>query len=85
MHAVDVHSRRLAAAPSLLQDQMSEGLQALSEREQLDIAQALERVVEMLEMPLEDGPLLEAGPIIDTPSGVEAENPLRIPEPETES
>ena len=54
-------------APSLLQDRLADGLAALPEKEQLAIAQALERIVEMLEMArAEAAPLLESGPIIES-------------------
>ena len=64
----------LAAAPSLLQDRLAAGLKALPETDQLVIAQSLERIVEMLEMPRQDvAPLLEAGPISEN-APVEAED-----------
>ncbi|KAA3609603.1 MAG: MarR family transcriptional regulator [Planctomycetota bacterium] len=55
----------LAAAPSLLQGRLAQGLRNLPEKEQLVIAQSLERVVEMLETRPDVAPLLEAGPIIE--------------------
>jgi DNA-binding MarR family transcriptional regulator len=64
----------LAAAPSLLQERLAAGLQALPETDQLAIAQSLERIVEMLEMPRQDvAPLLEAGPISE-PASEDAED-----------
>ncbi|MBE0567453.1 MAG: MarR family transcriptional regulator [Krumholzibacteria bacterium] len=72
----------LAGAPSLLQDRLATGLRALPEQEQLAIAQSLERIVDLLEMPRRDvAPLLEAGPIIDTHAGGR-EFPSPIPEKE---
>jgi DNA-binding MarR family transcriptional regulator len=54
----------LADAPGLLQDRLAEGLKNLPEKEQLAIAQALEKIVELLEMSRQEAaPLLEAGPL----------------------
>jgi DNA-binding MarR family transcriptional regulator len=65
----------LAEAPSLLQERLANGLRALPEKEQLSIAQALERIVELLEMDKQEvAPLLEAGPISEhAPSRPEPE------------
>jgi len=58
----------LAQAPGLLQDRLATGLRRLPEKEQLAIAQALETVVELLEMDKQEAaPLLEAGPIHEPP------------------
>lgn len=58
----------LAQAPGLLQDRLATGLRNLPEKEQLAIAQALETVVELLEMDKQEAaPLLEAGPIHEPP------------------
>ncbi len=58
----------LAEAPGLLQDRLATGLHNLPEKEQLAIAQALETIVELLEMGQQSvAPLLEAGPISDAP------------------
>ena len=74
----------LASAPSLLQDRLASGLRALPEQDQLTIAQSLERIVELLEMTSQDvAPLLEAGPLIDTPHGGETEVAPRVPEKES--
>jgi len=74
----------LAGAPSLLQDRLAAGLRALPEKDQLAIAQALERIVEMLEMSQQDvAPLLEAGPIIETQSDGGAEPSPRTTEKES--
>lgn len=60
----------LAQAPGLLQDRLATGLRRLPEKEQLAIAQALETVVELLEMDKQEAaPLLEAGPIHEPPLG----------------
>jgi DNA-binding MarR family transcriptional regulator len=73
----------LASAPSLLQDRLAAGLQALPEQEQLVIAQSLERIVEMLEMSRQDvAPLLEAGPIAENQSDGVTENAPPVPEKE---
>lgn len=57
----------LAEAPGLLQDRLAQGLQRLPEREQLEIAQALEKIVKLLEMEKQEvAPLLEAGPISES-------------------
>ena len=54
----------LASAPGLLQDRLADGLKQLTEKEQLTIAQSLEKIVELLEMTRQDAaPLLEAGPL----------------------
>jgi DNA-binding MarR family transcriptional regulator len=54
----------LSQAPSLLQDRLATGIRGLPEEEQLAIAQALEKIVELLEMKQEEtAPLLESGPI----------------------
>lgn len=67
----------LADAPSLLQERLAAGLRALPEPEQLAIAQSLERIVDLLEMPRQDvAPMLEAGPILDNhPEGTELPSP----------
>ena len=66
VHISPAGERFLADAPSLLQERLAAGLHALPEKEQLVIAQSLERIVEMLEMSSQDvAPLLEAGPIIE--------------------
>lgn len=58
----------LAGAPGLLQDRLATGLRNLPEKEQLTIAQALETIVELLEMGQQPvAPLLEAGPIAGAP------------------
>jgi DNA-binding MarR family transcriptional regulator len=73
----------LAKAPSLLQDRLASSLQALPEQEQLVIAQSLERIVEMLEMPRQDvAPLLEAGPIAETAPDGAPEGTPQVPEKE---
>ncbi len=75
VHITGTGETFLAGAPSLLQDRLASGLQALPEKDQLAIAQALEHIVEMLEMSQQDvAPLLEAGPIIDTQSDGEADD-----------
>jgi DNA-binding MarR family transcriptional regulator len=57
----------LAEAPGLLQDRLAQGLHDLPENEQLEIAQALEKIVKLLEMEEQEAaPLLEAGPIAET-------------------
>ena len=54
----------LSQAPGLLQDRLASGIHGLPEDEQLAIAQALEKIVELLEMKQEEtAPLLESGPI----------------------
>lgn len=67
----------LAEAPELLQDRLAQGLRRLPEQEQLEIAQALEKIVKLLEMDEQEvAPLLEAGPISDstpTPGGAAME------------
>ena len=73
----------LASAPSLLQDRLASGLRALPEKDQLVIAQSLERIVEMLEMSRQDvAPLLEAGPITDHHPDGATENAPPVPEKE---
>ncbi len=67
VHITPEGEQALKDAPSLLQERLATGLAALPEKEQLAIAQALERIVEMLEMTrTEAAPLLESGPIIET-------------------
>ncbi len=57
----------LAEAPGLLQDRLAAGLRALPEKEQLAIAQSLDKIVGLLEMgDQEVAPLLEAGPITES-------------------
>lgn len=57
----------LAEAPGLLQDRLAQGLGNLPEKEQLEIAQALEKIVKLLEMDGQEvAPLLEAGPILES-------------------
>lgn len=59
--------RFLAEAPELLQDRLAQGLHSLPEQEQLEIAQALEKIVKLLEMDAHEvAPLLEAGPISES-------------------
>lgn len=68
----------LAEAPGLLQDRLAQGLHNLPEQEQLVIAQALEKIVQLLEMEEhEAAPLLEAGPIAEShnPMGSTDEKP----------
>jgi DNA-binding MarR family transcriptional regulator len=75
VHITKQGEQFLSTAPSLLQDRLAAGLKALPEKEQLAIAQSLERIVEMLETaPKEVAPLLEAGPIIE--DGSVTEKPL---------
>ena len=58
----------LAEAPGLLQDRLADGLKLLPEKEQLAIAQSLEKIVELLEMTHQEAaPLLESGPISESP------------------
>lgn len=53
-------------APSLLQDQLTSALFTLEENEQAQIATALERVVELMEIQdLDASPLLETGAVLD--------------------
>ena len=57
----------LAEAPGLLQDRLAQGLHNLPEKEQMEIAQALEKIVKLLEMEKQEvAPLLEAGPIAES-------------------
>ena len=67
----------LAEAPGLLQDRLAQGLRELPEKEQLRIAQSLETVVTLLEMEdHEAAPLLEAGPIVETPDTKPLPDPM---------
>ena len=77
----------LSEAPGLLQDRLAEGLRRLPEKEQLSIAQALEKIVELLEMDLQDAaPLLVSGPISDTADGATTlASPARNPRKEPKS
>ncbi|MCP3965367.1 MAG: MarR family transcriptional regulator [Lentisphaerae bacterium] len=49
LHSTDTGKEVVAAAPSLLQDRLSEALSELAENEQDIIAESLERVVKMME------------------------------------
>ena len=60
--------RMIAAAPLPLQHTLAERLQGLSDLERLAIANALERVVDLMEVrSLEASPVLDHGPLIRTP------------------
>ncbi|MDD5727514.1 MAG: MarR family transcriptional regulator [Victivallales bacterium] len=50
LHMTEAGKNTLDAAPSLLQDKLSAALAQLSELEQLTITQALERIVELMEL-----------------------------------
>lgn len=68
----------LSRAPSPLQDRLAQGLSGFSDKEQIAMAQSVERIVELLEV--EDfgaAPLLETQPIetsFDTSTAYEGEN-----------
>lgn len=67
VYITDTGEQALESTPSLLQGRLTRGLAALPEKDQLNIAQSLERICEMLEMTQDDtAPLLETGPIIET-------------------
>lgn len=69
----------LEQAPSLLQGRLASGLQRLPEKEQLVIAQSLEKIVALLEMKQEEtAPLLEGGPIQEA---VETKTPRKTKKP----
>jgi len=54
----------LLKAPGLLQDHLAQGLRNLPKKEQLVMAQALEKIVSLLETaPQEAAPVLEVGPL----------------------
>lgn len=58
--------------PSLLQNRLAEGLDALPENELLVIAQSLEQIVDLLEVAdVEAAPLLETRPIEETTTPVD--------------
>ena len=68
----------LAKAPGLLQDRLAQGLRSLPEKEQLEIAQALEKIVKLLEMDEHEvAPLLEAGPISESAPTTPTEGSVR--------
>ncbi len=64
VHATDTGRELLARVPSPLQQRLASGLGRLPVREQVELATAIERICELLEVP-DDGaaPLLETQPI----------------------
>jgi DNA-binding MarR family transcriptional regulator len=64
VHATDAGRELLGRVPSPLQQRLASGLERLPVREQVELATAIERICELLEVP-DDGaaPLLETQPI----------------------
>jgi DNA-binding MarR family transcriptional regulator len=67
IHATVAGRELLESVPSPLQDRLARGLAQLSEKEQHGLAAAIERIVELLELPdFGAAPLLESRPIEDS-------------------
>jgi DNA-binding MarR family transcriptional regulator len=67
IHVTDEGRALLASVPSPLQERLAGGLAELPEKEQVDLAKAVERIVELLEVPdFGAAPLLETRPIEDS-------------------
>ncbi|MEZ4386896.1 MAG: MarR family transcriptional regulator [Candidatus Krumholzibacteriia bacterium] len=67
IHVTDAGCELLSRVPSPLQERLATGLDRLPEKEQVALAEAVERICELLEVP-DDGaaPLLETQPIEDS-------------------
>ncbi|MBD3220443.1 MarR family transcriptional regulator [bacterium] len=67
IHVTEEGRELLANVPSPLQERLADGLAELPEKEQVELATAIERIVELLEVPdFGAAPLLETRPIEDS-------------------
>lgn len=67
IHTTETGRELLSSVPSPLQDRLEKGLGALPAKEQVELATAIERIVELLEVPdFGAAPLLETRPIEDS-------------------
>ena len=70
IHVTDAGNELLTRVPSPLQDRLASGLAQLPAREQVELATAIERIVELLEVPdFGAAPLLETRPIEESTGG----------------
>jgi DNA-binding MarR family transcriptional regulator len=73
IHVTDEGRDLLMRVPSPLQERLASGLSRLPEKEQVQLATSIERIVELLEVPdFGAAPLLDAQPIEDSIGGASA-------------